>query len=51
MGYVSRLYVGTYCHLKTTKIDISLSWNCGIKLPSYIIDMLLKIGKDTVKIS
>ena len=39
-------YGEIYCHLKITKIDIALSWNFGIKLPSYIIDMLLKIGKD-----
>ena len=38
-------YGEPYCHLKITKIDIALSWNFGIKLPSYIIDMLLKIGK------
>ena len=39
-------YGEIYCYLKITKIDIALSWNFGIKLPSYIIDMLLKIGKD-----
>ena len=38
-------YVETYCHLKITKIDIALSCNFGIKFPSYIIDMLLKIEK------